>query len=342
MNTANLSAWSVNPSSFPTGAALQDKARFAVRYAILAPSSHNTQPWRFIINGVDLLVCADRTRSLPNIDPFDRELMISCGAALFNLRVALAYFKIPVEITTFPQSSEPDVVARITFPGFGPMLNDLADLFDAITKRATNRGPFIDEDIPDSVVECLRSAAEVENVDVRFACTLKERERVAGLIAQADRCQFDDPHFRRELATWIHPSRSDDGMPASSQGFGALTSAATTIAAMAIRTFDLGNGVAAAHEQLARGSPLLMTLSTSMENNEAWLAAGLALQRLLLVATNAGYSASFLNQPIEVSDLRSQLAAELQTARYPQLLLRVGHGSPAPHSPRRPMADVLL
>jgi hypothetical protein len=105
--------------------------------AILAPSSHNTQPWRFVSGGRELLICADRTRSLPNIDPFDRELIISCGAALFNLRVALAHFLIPVEITTLPYSAEPDVVARIAFPESGPALKELADLFNAITKRAT-------------------------------------------------------------------------------------------------------------------------------------------------------------------------------------------------------------
>src|SRR6516165_11247208 len=139
MYAANLEAWGVTPSDFPASGTLLDKARFAVRYAILAPSSHNTQPWRFIINGDELLVCADRTRSLPNIDPFDRELIISCGAALLNLRVAFAYFEVPVEITTFPQSSDPDVVARVVFPTSGPALKDLAGLFEAITKRATNR-----------------------------------------------------------------------------------------------------------------------------------------------------------------------------------------------------------
>lgn len=78
-----------------------------------------------------------------------------------------------------------------------------------------------------------------------------------------------------------------------------------------------------------------------MDNNEAWLAAGLGLQRLLLAATKAGYATSYLNQPIEVSELRTRLATELHLAGYPQLLLRVGRGSAVPHSPRRPIADVL-
>jgi nitroreductase len=336
MNAANLTAWTVDQSGFPANGTTPEKARFAVRYAILAPSSHNTQPWRFVIIGSELLVCADRTRSLPNIDPFDREL------ALFNLRVALAHFNVPVEITTFPHSAEPDVVAHIVFPDSGPTLKDLAILFPAITKRTTNRGPFIAEDVPDAVVESLKSATEMEGGDVKFSRTLREREHVAALIAQADRRQFDDPRFRRELASWIHPSRSNDGMPSASQGLATLTDVATPIFAIAIRTFDLGNGIAAAHEQLARGSPLLVALSMARDNNEAWLTVGQAMQRLLLVATVAGYGTSYLNQPIEVSEFRAKLAAELRTARYPQLLLRVGRGATSPHSPRRPITEVLL
>jgi len=342
MNAGNIAAWTIDASGLPAAAAVIDKARFAVNYAILAPSSHNTQPWRFIIDGKELLVCADRTRSLPNIDPFDRELIISCGAALFNLRVALAYFGVPVEITAFPRSMDPDIVARVVFPPSGPMLPELAGLFDAIGKRATNRGPFVAEDVPDAVVERLKSAAVSEGVDIAVARSLPERERLAALIADGDRRQFDDPRFRRELASWIHPSRRNDGMPAASQGLSVLTDFATPIIAMAVRTFDLGNGVAAAHEQLARGSPLLVALSTPMDNNEAWLATGLGLERLCLVAANSGYSTSYLNQPIEVSELRTRLANEMSIAGHPQLLLRVGRGSAVAHSPRRPIADVLL
>ena len=342
MTADNLAAWNIDANAFPASASATDKARFAVRYAILAPSSHNTQPWQFIINGDELLVCADRTRSLANIDPFDRELIISCGAALLNLRVALAHFRVPVEITTFPQCSDPDIVARIAFPTSGSMLKDLAELFNAITKRTTNRRPFSSEDVPAAIMERLKTAAKSEGVDVAFAQDLVQLERLATLIAEADRRQFDDPRFRRELASWIHPSRSTDGMPAASQGLRALTDAATPIIALAIRTFDLGNGVAAAHEELVRGSPLLVALSTSMDNNEGWLGAGLGLQRLLLVAAEAGYSASYLNQPIEVPDLRTELAKELSIDGYPQLLLRVGRGQPVSHSPRRPMSDVLI
>jgi hypothetical protein len=342
MNAANLAAWNIDPSDFPRDGTLADKARFAVSYAILAPSSHNTQPWRFVIVDGELLVCADRSRSLAVIDPFDRELIISCGAALFHLRVVFSHFGIPIEITMFPQSTDPDVLARIVFPGFGSTATDLGQLFDAITHRVTNRLSFADEEPPKDFLERIRSAVATEGVEASLARSTADRARIAALVAEADRRQFSDRHFRRELASWIHSSRSNDGMPAYSQGIKPLIDEATPIVAMVIRTFDVGHGVAATHEELARGSPILVVLSTTVDNNEAWLAAGQALERLLLVAADSGYSASYLNQPIEVPELRIRLAVEMATAQYPQLILRIGRGPAVPHSPRRPLAEVMV
>lgn len=343
MTAGNLAAWEIDPKDFPGDGSPADQARFAVRYAILAPSSHNTQPWRFAVLD-ELLLSADRSRHLPAIDPFDRELIISCGAALMNLRVVFGHFAVPVEIETFPQSSDPDLVTRIQFHGPGRQpseLDELGDLIGAIPLRATNRQAFAEAAPPSDLVERIRAAAAAEGAVASFASSMDERRGIAGLIAEADRRQFGDRAFRHELARWIQPSRRDDGMPAWSQGIEVLADAATPIVALAIRTFDIGNGVAASHQQLAQGSPLLVALSTAMDDNEAWLATGQALQRVLLTVAQAGYAASYLNQPIEVPELRGRLAAMMGTAGSPQLLLRVGRGPVVPHSPRRPLADVL-
>ncbi len=339
MSAANLSAWDIAPSGFPQTGSRAAQARHAIGYAILAPSSHNTQPWKFLVSENEVLVCADRSRSLPVIDPYDRELVISCGAALFNLRVAFARFAVPTEIHLLPHPNDPDILASVAFAPGGAIPPGLAELLDAIPRRRTNRGAFVDEP-PPALEEKLRAAAAQEGVEAAIVRAAADRDRVAELISEADRQQFADPHFRRELASWIHPSRRDDGMPAFSQGMAPLVDAATPIAAMVIRTFDVGQGVAAAHGELARGSPMLAVLATRTDNQEAWLATGQALERLLLVATHAGLSASYLNQPIEVPDLRARLAQDLATARYPQLSLRIGRAPDIPPSPRRPLANV--
>ena len=163
----------------------------------------------------------------------------------------------------------------------------------------------------------------------------------AELIAAADGLQFADPRFRRELACWIHPQRSGDGIPAHAAGAAAVLDFAVPLVTSAIRTFDLGAGMAAVHEKLVAGSPLIVLIATGNDGKEAWLAAGQALERLLLNAVNAGLSASYLNQPIEVEPLRSHLRTMLGIDAVPQLLLRIGYGPRVEHAPRRPFADVV-
>lgn len=336
-----LKAWTIDSAQFPSTGSLAEKARYAVAYAILAPSSHNSQPWKFAVIGDELLIMADRSRSLPVVDPFDRELVISCGAALFNLRVVFGHFGVPVEITTFPQAAEPDLLARMRFPSGGSIARELSELFAAITKRSTNRQPFVEEELASDFIADLQAASAAEGIELRLLHSRVDRARLATLVAEADHRQFSDAHFRRELASWIHPARSFDGMPTSSQVVGELTKLAAPIATMAIRTFDLGGGVAASHERLVHGSPLLAVFSTHVDDNDAWLLTGQALERVLLLAAKSGYQASYLNQPIEIPDLRERLAAETQAARFPQLMVRLGRGPAAPHAPRRPLKDVL-
>jgi len=341
MNQTALSAWQVEESGFPSNGTIEDKLRFAVNYAILAPSSHNTQPWRFLIQHDTLQVCADRSRALPVTDPFDRELLISCGAALFNLRAALARFGCAYDITAFPYPSEPDVLAQLRVHPQGHLDSAIAALLPAITRRVTDRHPYPMKSIAPGMQAAWRAGAADEGVALSFVDAEQTRIEIAELITEVDRVQFQDAGFRRELASWIHPARASDGMPAYAQGVHALLDFATPIVSLAIRTFDVGGGVAASHRRLAQGSPLLACFSTTMDDAPAWLATGQALQRVLLIATDAGYAASYLNQLIEVPQYRSRLQQLTACETYPQILLRIGRGGTPPHTPRRPVDEVL-
>jgi hypothetical protein len=130
-------------------------------------------------------------------------------------------------------------------------------------------------------------------------------------------------------------------MPAYAAGAPALLDFATPLAASAIRTFDLGDGLAARHLALAHGAPLLACIATTRDDRDAWLSAGQALERMLLVAAQAGFTASYLNQPIEVETLRARLGQLLGLNGAPQLLLRIGQGPRMPHAPRRPLDAVV-
>ncbi len=341
MNIPSASFELPREEDFPASGTIADKLRFALRYAVLAPSGHNTQPWHFVAQEDSVLVCADRTRALPMVDPHDRELIISCGAALFNLRVALAHFACPYQISIFPYSADPDVLAQVRVHDGGYQDAELAALFAAMQRRATNRNNFSYDAVPAALQQEMTSAAECEGAALTCISSEQDRGRIAALIAEADRLQFSDAHFRRELAAWVHPARSGDGMPAYAHGMGELLDRATPVMSAVIRTFDVGGGVAAMHQRLVQGSPLLACLATSTDDPAAWLAAGQALERMLLLVTDAWFDASYLNQPIEVPSLRAELQTLVGCDGLPQILLRVGSGQAPRRTPRRPLSAVL-
>ena len=170
------------------------------------------------------------------------------------------------------------------------------------------------------------------------------KHALAMLVAEGDRAQMADPAFRRELAAWMRSRRaaSRDGMSGAAFGMPDLLSFA---GALAIRTFDMGEGQAAKDLAFADGSPALAVLATPGDAPRDWMAAGQAMERALIALTAAGLSYSFLNQPIEVPALRHRVAGLLGTYEAPQVLIRVGPrraGQPAPPpAVRRPVREVL-
>jgi hypothetical protein len=197
-----------------------------VQFAILAPSGHNTQPWRFRVRDGALELLADRTRALPVVDPDDRELVISCGAALALLRVALRRFGHAGEVELLPDPANCDLLARVRL-GERAQPTDIDDaLFRAIPQRRTTRRPFDDRRVPDELLRELVEIARAEGASLRVVTDLPEKEVVADLIAEGNRRQAADPAFRRELAAWMHSNRtrSRDGMPGYAHGFGDVAS----------------------------------------------------------------------------------------------------------------------
>ena len=329
------------PVHLVAGEPLVSQFHYAIKSAILAPSIHNTQPWRFLIEEQAICLCADWGRRLPVVDPYGRQLIISCGAALMNLRIALARLGHGVEIDVSPYRADDTVLARLRISSRLAAETSLADLFPAIAQRVTNRHGFASEAIAADLQAKLAAAAHREGASAMLVDEKGLRLRIADLVAQGDQAQFADPRFRHELAEWTHYRRSDDGMPQPADSLRSLLDLETPLLSGAIRTFNVVGAVAASDEELAEGSPLLACLSTDNDERESWLATGQALQALLLTATQQGLSASFLNQPIEVDYLRPRLRELLSIDSWPQILLRIGHGQPQPRSLRRPVSDVL-
>ena len=344
-NTSDpLAPWRVDEAAYPHAGQPWEKLSFCLNYAVLAPSGHNTQPWRFKLGLDEVKLYADRTRALPVVDPHDRALAISCGAALFHLRLAIRYFGHADEVYLFPDALDRDLLAQVQMGQPRALQADERAMFHAIPRRHTNRLPFEKRPLPAHLVASLCAAAELEEASLAVVEDDSRRKQAAELVWQGDRAQMASPSFRRELAAWIHSARAvtRDGIPAYAHGVSELLDFATPAYAFAMRTFDLGKGIAAHDRKLVEGSPALAVLTTGTDTPAAWLSAGQALARVLLLAGAHGVSASFLNQPLESDVLRPQFREALGLSGFPQILLRLGYGPETKPTPRRDVREVLM
>ena len=341
MATLIDSPWSIDAADFPAWGTLGERLAFATGYAVLAPSVHNTQPWRFRVRGDAVELRADRTRALVDLDPCGRELVISCGAALFHLRLALRRFGLREEAAVFPDAGDPELIAVVRVTGEHEASAEELRLFASITRRRTYRGDFAPRTVPAEVVAALRAAAGGEGAWLLAVEEPATRAAITGLIRLGDEVQFADPGFRTELAAWIRSNAGEgaDGMPGYAFGIEDVVSPFNREAPAGL---GLGAVWGARSHQAVENAPVLAVLGTEHNDPSAWVAAGQGLARVLLEARAAGVYASFLNQPCEVPLLRLSLGKLLKTGGWPQMLLRLGYPLDDPRpTPRRGPEEVL-
>lgn len=341
MTDPQLDPWAEAVDVFPITGTPERKALAAIRYAVLAPSSHNTQPWLFAVRGPRVDLYMDRSRALPVADPDDRELVLSCGAALYHLRLALGFYGVTTVVDRYPDPDEPDLLARVSLVGERQPTELERELFHQIPLRRTNRLPFEPRPLPQTMISELEHAASAEGAWMVVVDDEEDKGWLADLIAVADRRQMTDKRFRRELSAWTRPtiSRRKDGIPGSGLGLGTVASVG---APLVIRTFDLGQGRAARDRELALGSPALGVLGTADDSIGGLVRGGEALAHVLLLARASGVHASYLNQPIEVEELRPEVERMVRAPGRAQLILRLGYGHAVAPTPRRPVEEVLL
>jgi hypothetical protein len=316
-----------------------EQLRDLLPYAVLAPSRNNAQPWLFEIEGDELRLYADHRRTLRAADPLGRELVLACGAALFNLRVAAAFHGWCTSVETVAAHRRDALLARLRLEERCRPTELAARLFSAIALRRTNRLPLDSRDPPAGLVAHLVRDAFFEGATLRTV-EAHERSQVAELVAEGDRLQWADPAYRAELASWsrVNGSARRDGLPGWARG---MSAAASLVQPLLARFADQGASEAERDRRRALSTRALLVLSSRRDTPRDWLAAGQALQRVLLRAAAAGLHAAYLNQPIEVPPVRERLAAALGEPGRPQIMLRIGYGLEVRAPPRRPVAEVL-
>jgi hypothetical protein len=314
--------------------------RAAVR-ATLAPSVHNTQPWRLQILDDELRIFADHSRQLKVLDPSGRQLMVSCGCAVMNARVSLANDGLAVGVSRLPDPAHPDLLAVLTpLDAVGDADRvELAALDAVLEVRQTNRRRFAADEVPAAVLDDLETAAAAEGALLCVVRDTDQRLAVAILSQQADDIENLNPAYRAELRAWTSaaPGRRD-GVPdlavphvdGSSQD------------EVPIRDFDThGDGGLPAATHSSKDQSMVLVCTTG-DRPLDWLRAGEALERVLLEVTRHGFTASPLTQVTEVPSARAQLRRQLGLITYPHVLLRLGRAAATPASPRRRLVDVLV
>ncbi|GAB1821692.1 Acg family FMN-binding oxidoreductase [Herbidospora sp. RD11066] len=315
-----------------------DDLEGVVEAAMWAPSIHNSQPWSFAIDGEEIMLRADTDRRLPVSDPQGRELTISCGAALFNMRTTVHAMGRRPLIRTLPDPDRPGLVATVRLGPEEPAPADICAIRDEIPRRRTHRGGFTHRPVPDDLVGRLVGLAALENVRLMPLRPDGDVRIMAALTTVAQELQARDPDFEREMIRWgLRPgSPRGDGVPADSYP----RRDPDVPLEFAPRDYSRGQGWGGDTERAAE-TGVVVVFSTTGDEPPDWVRAGQALESVLLYASSAGVRAAFHTQALEYPLLREFVRRELCSGEYPQVVVRLGYPAGTGTAVRRPLVEVL-
>ncbi|MEA3294258.1 MAG: hypothetical protein U9P81_04675 [Euryarchaeota archaeon] len=313
-----------------------------VRYATMAPSGHNTQPWKFSLNEDCIRIFPDFTRSLPVVDPDNRELYISLGCALENLVIAAKYAGHDPEVEYFP-AGEPDECLLVTLKHSNVTGDN--NLFHAIPKRHTNRREYNKQQIPAADLKKIESVPTENGVTSLVLTEPGAIEQIIDLVREGNRIQMNDDAFMDEITSWIRFNDSEeelhlDGLTSRAMG---RSPAPGWLGRMFMRIFLSAKSQSKTDEKNIRSSPALMIIISDKNDKKSWIDVGRSFERIALTLTTLNIENAHLNQPCEVPQLKTLLKQHLALgSAHPQLLLRLGYAEPLPRSPRRSHQHVLI
>ncbi|MBW0012937.1 nitroreductase family protein [Mycobacterium sp.] len=308
----------------------------AVRSACRAPSLHNSQPWQWVAGAGRLHLFLDPHRAIL-ADRSGREALISCGAALDHLRVAMADSGWQAHIVRFPNPDDPNHLASIDFTPLDHVTDDQRRRASAIWMRRTDRLPFVAPMNWPAFEPVLRAAVDDEAVHVDVMPE-EERPRLAQASHLFETLRYYDSTYHAELRWWTSPFEASEGIP-----YASLPSAAES------DRVDVGRGFPMTHHDERRTAvpqddATILLLSTDGDSRADALSVGEALSAVLLECTMAGFATCPVTHVTELKVTRELVATLLDREAWPQVLVRVGVapalGKVPKPTPRRSLSEV--
>jgi hypothetical protein len=323
----------INERQFPGDKDSNDKLIFLLKYAILAPSSHNTQPWKFSVGEDEIRIFSDQTRWLKVADPDKRELYISIGCALENLLIAAEHFEYGHQVTYFPKFDQEELVAIVRFRPQNQQiqLRDSA-LFDVIPTRHTNRKVYEDRSISKTDLQRLQNCCVEDGIWLHMTDDMDIKRKVDELIIRGDAIQFSDPAYREELGYWI------------GQGVFGTPWLLSKLGELAVTYMNMGKGQAKKDSEVLMSAPILAALSSRMNDRKSQVKIGQIFERLCLMATLLKIRVHPMNQILEIPELKTVVSKLIPKPDvFPQHTFRLGYAKPEKeYTPRRPIGEVIL
>jgi nitroreductase len=317
---------------------LREHAHFLIATAGRAPSVNNSQPWRFRVTDFAIELYSDPGRRL-RADPASREMLISCGAALFGLRLAVRSLGYLPVVDLLPEPGRLRLLARVRLGQAKPVTAGEQRLLQAIPHRHTHRGPFEPGQLPAGLLPGLQHDALAERATLVLVDPGIGYARLAALTDAIGRRQNWEPGLLADQWRWTRPpgSTASDGVPW--YAFPAVANRQP--GRLAERDFDLGRGFGLV---TAKGEPPLVTtvLVTTRDGRADWLRAGQALHRVLLHATHDWVFASMQTQALESGPVRQLIRERLALPGMPQMLMQFGRAGSTHPTGRRPPEELLL
>jgi hypothetical protein len=313
--------------------------RELVRYATLAPSSHNTQCWMFRLQERSITIAPDLSRRCPVVDPDDHHMFVSLGCATENLAHAALANGLQASANFDPVGSGSVAVAlEATRASASP-------LFQAIAERQCTRGDYDGKPLSTEELRLLEQAGSGNGVRVMLLTERSAMETVLEYVVSGNTAQMNDPAFVEELKTWIRFSsdeaiRTGDGLFTGASGNPVVP---RWLGSSTLGLFFTPKSENERYARQIRNSAGIAVFVSDVSDKAHWVETGRCYERFALQATALGIRNALLNQPVEVASVRPQFATAMGLGNLrPDLVVRFGRGPTLPYSMRRPVQSVLI